>query len=191
MFKNNLELIIGPVCSGKSAELIRKVTRYKIAGYSVLIVKPRIDTRSSIIKSRNGSEMICLEMEKTEDIYDMIVSCALEGESAKNVEVIAFEEAQFFKNLYPVVKDLLLKGFKVVVSALDSDFNGDSFGDITKLVTLSDTVVKLTAVCMECKNDNAIFSQKLRVGGNQIEIGDLELYHPRCINCFVPGGIKG
>lgn len=190
MFKNNLELIVGPVCSGKSAELIRKVTRYQIAGFNVLLVKPKIDTRFPIVKSRNGSEMVCYEMDKSEDIYDLIVNYAMEGEGVRNVNIIAFEEAQFFPNLYPVVKDLLLRNFKVVVSALDSDFNGEPFGDITKLLILSDTVVKLTAVCMECKNDNAIFSQKLKVGGNQIEIGDLELYHPRCINCFVPGGIK-
>lgn len=190
MFKNNLELIIGPVCSGKSAELIRKITRYQIAGYSVLLVKPKIDTRSSKVKSRNGSEMFCYQMDKSEDIYDTLVTCALEDEKAKDVSVIAIDEAQFYTNLYPVVKDLLLKGFKVIVSALDSDFNGDPFGDITRLVTLSDNVSKLTAVCMECKNDNAIFSQKLKKGGNQIEVGDLELYHPRCINCFVPGGVE-
>jgi thymidine kinase len=191
MFRNNLELIVGPVCSGKSAELIRKISRYKIAGYNVLLVKPKIDTRSDLIKSRNGCEMIGYELENAEGIYDLIVNYALEGEGTRDVNIIAFNEAQFYQNLYPVVKDLLQKGFKVVISALDSDFNGNPFGDVTKLLTLSDTVVKLTAVCMKCKNDNAIFSQKLKIGGDQIEIGDLELYHPRCINCFVPGGITG
>ena len=61
--------------------------------------------------------------------------------------------------------------------------------DITKLVNLSDSVQKLTAVCMNCKCDYAIYSQKLKKGGNIIEIGDLGLYEPRCLNCFVPGGI--
>lgn len=189
MFRNNLELIVGPVCSGKSAELIRKITRYQIAGYNVLLVKPKIDTRTDLIKSRNGCEMLCYELENVEGIYDLIVNFALEGEGTRDVNIIAFDEAQFYSNLYPVIKDLLQKGFKVVVSALDSDFKGEPFGDITKILTLSDTVVKLTAVCMECKNDNAIFSQKLKIGGSQIEIGNLELYHPRCINCFVPGGV--
>ena len=43
---------------------------------------------------------------------------------------------------------------------------------------------------MKCKCEFAIYSQKLRSGGAQIEIGDLELYEPRCLNCFVPGGIR-
>jgi len=185
--RNNLELITGPVCCGKSEELLRKVTRYDIAGYNILLVKPAVDTRSSTVKSRNGSEKDCIEISFPEDIYKEIDQYVKKNN--RGVDIIAFDEGQFYKDLYRVVKDLLLKKFKVIVSALDSDFNGDPFGDITKMVTLSDSVEKLTAVCMKCKCDHAIFSQKLKVGGDQIEVGDLELYQPRCINCFVPGGI--
>jgi thymidine kinase len=187
MLKNNLELIVGPVCSGKSAELIRRIDRYSIAGYNLLIAKPKVDTRSKNVESRNGSSITCIELENAYDIIDEILS--LSFDSDRETQIIAFDEAQFFKDLYPVVKDLLLKEYKVLVSALDSDFYGNPFGDITKLITLSDDVTKVTAVCMSCKADNAIFSQKLKRGGSQIEIGNLELYQPRCINCFVPGGI--
>jgi len=185
--RNNLELITGPVCCGKSEELLRKITRYDIAGYNILLVKPKMDTRSSTVKSRNGSERECVELESPDEIYAELKKYS--EKRNKSIDIIAFDEGQFYTDLYRVVKDLLLKKFKVVVSALDSDFNGDPFGDITKLVTLSDSVQKLTAVCMACKCDHAIFSQKLKVGGDQIEVGDLELYQPRCINCFVPGGI--
>ena len=189
MFHNNLELIIGPVCSGKSAELIRKINRYQITGFNVLMVKPKVDSRSSLIKSRNGSQVSCYEMEWPEEIYRIIVEHESNGDNINKVSVIALDEAQFYEKSYDVVKDLLLKGYKVIVSALDSDFRGEPFKEIIRMVNISDSVNKLTAVCMECKNDNAIFSQKLKKGGNQIEIGDLELYHPRCLNCFIPGGI--
>lgn len=185
--RNNLELITGPVCCGKSEELLRRVTRYDIAGYNILLVKPAVDTRSNTVKSRNGSEKDCIEIRSPEDIYKEIDQYVKKHN--RGVDIIAFDEGQFYKDLYRVVKDLLLKKFKVIVSALDSDFNGEPFGDITKMVTLSDSVEKLTAVCMKCKCDHAIFSQKLKVGGDQIEVGDLELYQPRCINCFVSGGI--
>lgn len=185
--RNNLELVIGPVCCGKSEELIRKVTRYDIAGYNILLVKPKIDTRTSTVRSRTGSERTCVEISHPEDIFKEI-----ENYSKKNkkcVDIVALDEGQFYTDLYRVVKTLLLKKFKVIVSALDSDFNGEPFGDVTKLITLSDSVQKLTAVCMKCRCDHAIYSQKLRRGGDQIEVGDLELYQPRCINCFIPGGI--
>lgn len=186
---NNLELIIGPVCSGKSAELIRRIDRYTIAGYSVLIVKPKVDTRSKFVESRNGNKLNCMSLDRVEDVYDTIVDLSLNKDTS--TDIIAFDEAQFFNNLYPVVEDLLRKEYKILVSALDSDFKGSPFGDIPKLVTLSDTIVRTTGVCMKCRSDNAIFSQKLREGGVQIEIGNLELYQPRCINCFVPGGLTG
>ncbi len=185
--RNNLELITGPVCCGKSEELLRRLTRYEIAGFNVLLVKPKIDTRSETVKSRNGSEKACIELENPEDIYKNIDNYVKKFN--RSIDIIAFDEGQFYIDLYRVVKDLLLKKFKVIVSALDSDFNGEPFGDVTKLVTLSDSVLKLTAVCMKCRSDNAIFSQKLKKGGDQIEVGDLELYQPRCLNCFVPGGI--
>jgi len=185
--RNNLELIAGPVCCGKSEELLRRITRYEIVGYNILLVKPLLDTRSKTVKSRNGSEKDCISLATPDAIYLELFK--YQRKNNRSVDIIAFDEGQFYKDLYGVVKDLLLKKFKVIVSALDSDFNGEPFGDITKLVTLSDNVVKLTAICMNCKCDNAIFSQKLKKGGNQIEVGDLELYQPRCINCFVPGGL--
>lgn len=188
MFRNNLELIIGPVCSGKSAELIRRITRYNIAGYRVLLVKPKVDTRSPYVKSRNGAKLECVELEDISNVYDINITLSIKEN--KKIDIVAFDEAQFFKNLFPTVKELLQKKFKVIASALDTDFNGESFGDIPKLITLSDSVTKLTAICMSCKNDFAIYSQKLKKGGNLVEIGDLELYEPRCLNCFVPGGIN-
>lgn len=187
MFRNNLELIIGPVCSGKSSELIRRVERHMIAGYSVLLVKPEIDTRSKKIKSRNGSELNCVSLPKASDIFDLLMEESLDNQ--RNIDIIAFDEGQFFDDIFSVVKNLVKQEYKVYVSALDTDFNGNPFGDIPKLVTLSDSVTKLTAVCMECGSNHAIFSQKLKKGGDTVEVGDLELYHPRCINCFIEGGI--
>jgi len=187
MLRNNLELIIGPVCSGKSGELIRRVDRLTIGNVRVLLVKPTLDTRSKKIKSRNGSELACYSLQKASDIFELLIEESL-GQD-KPIEVIAFDEGQFFTDLYPTVKKLVQQHYKVLVSALDTDFNGEPFADIPKLVTLSDSVMKLTAVCTECRSDYAIFSQKLKKGGNVVEVGDLELYEPRCINCFIEGGI--
>lgn len=187
MFRNNLELIVGPVCSGKSGELIRRVDRQNIAGYNVLLIKPELDTRTSSIKSRNGSELKCITLQKAKDVFDVLINESVDKN--KSIDIIAFDEGQFFEGLYDIVKTLVKQEYKVYVSALDTDFNGNPFGDIPKLLTLSDSVTKLTAVCMGCGSDHAIYSQKLKKGGDTVEVGDLELYHPRCLNCFVEGGI--
>jgi len=179
MFRNNLELILGPVCSGKSGELLRRVDRYRIAGYKVLLIKPNIDTRSITVKSRIGTESKCISIEEGKQ---------LNSEILKGIDIVAFDEAQFLLDIYDVTKQLLENKYKVLISALDADFNGLPFGNVPRLINISDSITKLTAICMKCKCEFAIFSQKLRRGGNQIEIGDLELYEPRCFNCFIPGG---
>lgn len=181
MFKNNLELILGPVACGKTAELLRRVERYEIAGYKVLLVKPEIDTRSEEIKSRSGAHRACITLRESFDVFKNI----------ENVDVIAFDEAQFFDDIFSTTKELVeVFKKKVLISALDSDFNGQPFKEIPNLIILADSINKLTAICMKCRCDFAIYSQKLRKGGEQIEVGDLELYEPRCNNCFVAGGLN-
>jgi len=180
---NKLELIIGPVASGKSLRLIEKINRYKIAGRKVLIIKPDIDTRSTNVKSRfTNKEIDCTILPQTIPLNLPF--------NIKDYDIIAIEESQFFNRLYDFCINLLLnnKEVEVIVSGLDTDFRGEPFGEIPKLITLASSITKLTAICMKCKNDNAIFSQKLKKNDNQIEIGDLETYIPVCINCFIPGG---
>lgn len=184
---NNLELIVGPVCCGKSAELIRRVERYDIADYNVLIIKSKIDTRSKFVESRTGAKLKCVLLNQANEVYREIER--ISTDEGRQIDIIAFDEAQFFSDLYIVLKNLLKHGYKIIVSALDADFNGDPFGDVAKLLTISESVIKMTAICMSCKNDRAIYSQKLKQGGDRIEIGALELYHPRCLNCFIPGGL--
>jgi len=176
----NFELIVGPVCSGKSAELIRRVDRYQIAGQKTLLVKPSIDSRSEYIKSRNGTELKCVKIKNVEEIIPFL---------SEKYDIIAFDEAQFFDGLFNLISQLLKRKYKVILSALDADFHGESFKEVPKLIILADSVTKLTAICMKCRSDNAIFSQKLVKGGNQIQVGDLDLYEPRCSKCFIPGGL--
>lgn len=181
----NLEVIFGCVASGKSEEFIRRIKRHEIAGHSVIVFKPDIDTRTENIKSRNGIEINC------EPIHSNVDKLLTERRfNFDGYDVIAFEEAQFFKNLYSFIDFLLLRHkHKIIVSGLLTDFNNNFFGDIYKLIKLSTNITHLKAICMKCKNENAIFSQKLTKGGPQIEVGDLEKYEPRCYKCFIPGGI--
>ena len=42
-----LELIIGPMFSGKSSRLIQIIRKYKVLNKSILVIKPIIDNRYS------------------------------------------------------------------------------------------------------------------------------------------------
>ena len=59
MNHSKLELIVGPMFSGKSTELIRQISRYKIAGRKVLTITHSSDNRygEKIISSHNGNQI--------------------------------------------------------------------------------------------------------------------------------------
>ena len=45
-----LELIIGPMFSGKSTELIRQIKKFKAINKKILVIKPKIDDRYAQLK---------------------------------------------------------------------------------------------------------------------------------------------
>src|SRR5690625_4883628 len=89
--KGWIELIVGPMFSGKSEELIRRVKRALIAKQRVQVFKPALDQRYDAVRvaSHDGST---LEAEAVEDVADM--RARLEAD----VQVVAVDEGQFFSD---------------------------------------------------------------------------------------------
>ena len=83
-----LEVVCGPMFSGKSEELIRRLRRAEIAGQRALIVKPRIDDRYDIghVVSHAGAKMRAVAVTRPEDIPGL----------AEAYDVIGIDEVQFF-----------------------------------------------------------------------------------------------
>ncbi|HEX7005125.1 MAG TPA: thymidine kinase [Trueperaceae bacterium] len=178
-----LEAIVGPMFSGKSEELIRRVNRALIAKQEVQVFKPAIDDRydARSVASHTGRKM---EAVPVEDVA--AVRAALRDE----VQVVAFDECQFFG---PEVVDLSLEladaGRRVIVAGLDLDFRGEPFGAMPQLLAHAELVEKLTAIC-RCGRQ-ATRTQRL-IGGSPahfddpvILVGASERYEPRCRECHV------
>lgn len=90
-------------------------------------------------------------------------------EEAANYDVIAIDEGQFFPDVF--ISTLICKiaqfceklandGKIVLVAALDGSFERKPFNTILELIPLCEKVVKLTAVCWYCKQDNASFTKR-------------------------------
>lgn len=171
---NTLTLITGPMFAGKSTELIRRVEKYILGGYKVLAVKPGVDTRQRFIKSRLGKELECRQVENVNALLDM----------AESYEVVAVDEAQFLPGIHHCVDKLLRGGKKVFVAGLDVQSEGKWFGDVFALLAWASEVVKLTAICEDCKNDSAIRTVIRNGPQGDGGIGDAEKYKPVCITCF-------
>ena len=176
-----LEVVCGPMFSGKSEELIRRLRRAEIAGQRVLIVKPKIDNRYDIghVVSHAGAKMRAVAVESPADIPGLV----------DGYDVIGVDEVQFFAPEIVLILDgLVEKGMRVVVSGLDQDFRGFPFGPMPELLCRAELVDKLQAVCHRCGVPGTM-TQRLVDGspapadGATIVVGALEQYEARCRSC--------
>jgi thymidine kinase len=180
-----LEVVCGPMFSGKSEELIRRLRRAEIAGQRALIVKPQIDDRYDIghVVSHAGAKMRAVAVSRPEDIPGL----------AQDYSVVGIDEVQFFSHDIVLVIDVLVeRGARVVVAGLDQDFRGRPFGAMPELLCRAELVDKLQAVCHRCAGP-ATMTQRLVDGypapadGATIVVGALDSYEARCRACFQPG----
>ncbi|KRQ87757.1 Thymidine kinase [Caloramator mitchellensis] len=179
-----IEIIVGPMYSGKSEELIRRIKRAKIARQKVQVFKPSIDIRYSIteVVSHNGDKEGAYSIEKASDIYRFI---------DEDTDVIAIDEVQFFDDeIVEVCKKLADKGKRVICAGLDMDFRGEPFGPVPHLLSIAEFVDKIQAICVVCGNP-ATRTQRL-INGRPAKytdpivlVGAKEAYEARCRKCHI------
>lgn len=183
-----LEVICGPMFSGKSEELIRRIRRVQISGKPFLLFKPRIDSRY------DPNSIISHDARKLEAIPTGIDRTALaeieKAVAASSAEVIAFDEVHFYDPmLAESIKRWVGSGKRVIASGLDMDFRGEPIGPIAQLLAIADDVDKLKAICAKCKSRPAVMSQRIvngrPAGWNDptILVGAADRYEPRCRKC--------
>ncbi len=174
-----VEVIAGPMFSGKTEELIRRLRRAVIARQKVQVFKPRLDDRYSAthVASHNGDQFAALPVASAQE---------LAAHLDPDTTVVGIDEAQFFDaDLIPLVQRLAYRGVRVILSGLDMDFRGEPFGIMPTLLAQADRVDKLTAICMVCGNP-ATRSQRLIDGRPAhyddpvVLVGAAEMYEPRC-----------
>ena len=180
-----LEVVCGPMFSGKSEEMIRRLRRAEIGRQRVVIFKPAIDDRydASDIVSHAGIRMRALP-----------VGCVAElVEHARGHDVIGVDEVQFFE---PSIVDAGLAlaegGVRVIAAGLDQDFRRLPFGPMPELLSHAEFIDKLQAVCHRCGGP-ATTTQRLVDGrpapysGATIVVGANEQYEARCRDCHEAG----
>lgn len=188
-----LEVICGSMFSGKSEELIRRVNRAKYGKLSVRVFKPSIDNRYSkeSVVSHSGNQTVALPLKSSYDIYENIHSADMK------IDVVAIDEIQFFdENIVAVVDTLANEGTRVICAGLDTDFRGEPFGQMPILMTLAESLTKLTAICPVCgtpatRTQRLINDAPAAYDEPIILVGASESYEPRCRHHHqVPGKPK-
>lgn len=172
-----IEVICGPMFSGKTEELIRRVRRASFAKQRVQVFKPCIDDRydAQAVVSHNQDKVPGIPVSSLQ-----AMKLALDA----HVEVVGIDEVQFFEpEVVDFCNELANKGCRVIVAGLDLDYRGEPFGPLPRLICVAEYVTKLLAICVRCGNP-AHHSYRLSTDPQQVLVGSTEQYEAICRRCF-------
>ena len=173
----HLSLIIGCMFAQKTTELLRRIRRYQSIGYKVLVVNYSADTRygTDCIASHDKEFEKAMCIDQLESIDELVRSGVY--------DVIAIDEGQFFKDLYPYITawaDQL--PIHIVISGLDGSFKREPIGDMLRLIPHAEEVERLNAFCSVCCNGTiAVYSKYIAsTVMDEIAVGGADRYQPVC-----------
>ena len=172
-----IEVVVGPMFSGKSEELIRRLRRAEIARQRVQIFKPAIDERYSAdeIVSHSGLGIQSEAVSKASEVMEKVLP---------RTEVVGIDEAQFLGDeIVEVCTQLANLGKRVIVAGLDTDYLGRPFEPMPRLLAMAEEITKLLAICVRCGNP-AVHTQRLIESDELIVVGAQGAYEARCRRCF-------
>ncbi len=170
----DLTVICGPMFSGKTTELLKRILWAKNGQHKrVKTFKPAFDVRYAKLDlvSHDGLAAPAEAIRYWNGIDD--------------VDVVFFDEVQFFNeehfddDIVEVITNLLEKGIDVVCSGLDMDWKGVPFLNVAQLMAMAEHVKKMRGICAVCGRPSTR-SYKKSQAGETIEIGSVDLYEPRC-----------
>lgn len=178
-----IEAICGPMFSGKSEELIRRLRRAVIPPKRLQVFKSAIDNRYAAgeIVTHANTRMLCEPVHLAGDILKRV---------NERTQVVGIDESNFFgQDLVTVVTQLADSGRQVLVAGLDTDFLGRPFPPMPDLLALAELITKTSAICARCGNP-ANRTQRLVPSDATILVGAAEAYEARCRLCFEPGYLR-
>lgn len=172
-FHGSIEVVCGPMFSGKTEELIRRVKRAQIAKQRVQIFKPAVDVRYDKEDVVSHSSQV-IKAEPVENAVDILIKLK------DSTRVVAIDEVQFFDEaIITVVTKLAARGYRVICAGLDLDYRALPFGCMGTLLALADEVVKIHAICTIC-GAPAVRSQRLTDDKERFLLGEHDAYEARC-----------
>ena len=177
-----VETITGCMFAGKTEELIRRIKVLEFAKKEIMVFKPVIDNRYSETKvvSHAGSSVESHVIKDAAEILDYVKD---------STQVVAIDEVQFFDmNVCDVCNELADRGIRVMAAGLDTDFRGEPFGPMPKLLTQAEFCTKLAAVCNKCgapgtRTQRIVNGKPASYNDPIVMVGAAESYESRCRHC--------
>jgi len=171
-----IQVIYGPMFSGKSTELLRRIRRYTAASKNCIILKYHLDTRYDQ-DNMSTHDLVKWKATPCASLESAVHEC-------NEADVIGVDEAQFFPDVVSFCETMANSGKVVIVACLDGTFKREGFGSVLNLLPIAEKVTKLNAVCVNCHRD-AAFTKRI---GNETEvevIGGHDKYVAVCRGCYL------
>lgn len=169
----NINVYSGPMKCGKTQQVLNEYKRQLITGKKVIMFKPNVDTRegADIVKTRNGIGVPSIGIDDISELkkYDADIYC--------------IDEFQFLTGDVSLIQNMADNGKSFYISGLNLTAEKKPFGKMNDLLCIADNVNMLTAICSNCKNENAVYSFFKGSKDQEIVIGDEE-YMPLCRHCY-------
>ncbi len=171
----SIELILGPMFSGKTTEMIRRCRRRMSVGLNVVILNHKLDNRNGTtnVVTHDGIQMVSIPCDSVTN-YEIL----------KDYDVIAIDEAQFFNDLSTSV-NILANDYnkQVIMACLSGDSNCEPWPGVDKLIAISDEIIHCRALCVRCHKP-AAFTRKHVASNTKIDIGADDKYSSMCRACL-------
>lgn len=176
----SVEIVIGPMFSGKSTYALSYIRRQHAINKKVLVIKPNIDNRYSIenvLVTHDREQTPCMVW-NVEDLLNPVIP------EVTNAECVVIEEAQFFRGL-PTFISYAMKAYNkdILIVGLDGDAYQRPFGEILNCIPWATKVTKLCAFCKQCRDGTlAPFTKKNHSETEeQVDVGGPEKYESVCL----------
>lgn len=171
-----ITLLTGPMFSGKSKEMMRRVKRYRYANKKILVIKQADDLRHSpdisVLSTFDKETIAAVAVRSLREVSKKMI---------KEAEVIGVDEGHFYPDLVEKCEEWASAGKVVIVAALNSDFRRMPFPVISELIPKAEKIKSLSAIC-EC-GETAHFSMRLVHMQGITNVGGAESYAPACRAC--------
>lgn len=192
-----LELIIGPMFSGKTSRLVEIYKQCIFCNISVAVINHSIDNRydDELLTTHDNVKIPCIKTISLMDLFIKLPNVFTLDDCNNDThlknsykiiqsEVILINEGQFFHDLEEFVNSMLSIKKHIYICGLDGDFKREKFGKILDLIPLCDRISKLTSLCSLCKDGTkGIFSMRLSNEKQQTVVGSKN-YIPVCRDCY-------
>jgi len=172
----SIEIVCGSMFSGKTEELIKRVNGVLATQQKIAVFKPTLDTRyaTNQVVSHNKLAVDALPVNSANEILEL----------AKDADIVAIDEVQFFDNdIISVCQQLAKDHKRVIIAGLNMDYKGNPFGPVPQLLAIADHITKLHTICAECGN-LANFTYRKGNENTLVVLGENDKYSALCRNCY-------